>query len=74
VGDNVEDIKRRLAGLSAEVEVLKLKYAMCVEAVVKLREELEGLKRRVRRTRNIREYIKALEAYEGVGAGEPEPP
>ena len=58
--------RRRLAELSAEVEALKLKYAMCMEAVAKLREELESLKRKARRP--------ALRAYKEVETGGQEPP
>jgi uncharacterized coiled-coil DUF342 family protein len=72
VGDNVEDIKRRLAELSAEVEILKLKYATCFEAIAKLRAELEGIKREVKRIRSLN--VETLKAYNEVKAGERELP
>ncbi len=49
MGDEIEDVKRRLAELSAELELLKSRYTKCIELIAKLREELEGLKRRARR-------------------------
>ena len=73
MGDDIEDIKKRLAELSAELELLKSKYMQCIEAVAKLREELEGLKRRARRP-SLREYVEALKVYDKVGSGEREPP
>jgi regulator of replication initiation timing len=72
VGDNVEDIKRRLAELSAEIEILKLKYATCLEAIAKLRAELNGVKRRVRGIHNLN--VETLKAYNEVEADGPEPP
>ena len=47
--DDMEDVRRRLAELSAKVEVLSLKYATCLEAIAKLRAELEGIKREVKK-------------------------
>jgi regulator of replication initiation timing len=73
VGDDVEDVKRRLAELSAELELLKSRYMLCIEAIAKLREELEGLKRRARRP-SLKEYIETLKVYDEVEAGEPRPP
>lgn len=70
--DNVEDIERRLAELSAKVEVLRLKYATCLEAVAKLRAELESVKREVKRIRSLN--VETLKAYNEVEAGEHEPP
>jgi regulator of replication initiation timing len=72
VGDEIEDVKRRLAELSAELELLKSRYTKCIEAIAKLREELEGLKRRARRP-SLREY-EALKVYDEVEAGEHGPP
>jgi regulator of replication initiation timing len=73
VGDDVEDVKRRIAELSVEVEMLKEKYMKCIEAIAKLREELESLRRKARRP-SIRQHIEALKAYNEVEAGGPEPP
>jgi len=73
VGDDVEDVKRRLAELRAELELLKSRYMLCIEAIAKLREELEGLKRRARRL-SLKEYIETLKVYDEVEAGEPRPP
>jgi regulator of replication initiation timing len=72
VGDDVEDIRSRLAELSAEVDMLKLKYAICLEAVAKLRAELEGVKREVKRIRSFN--AKTPKAYNEVEAGERELP
>lgn len=73
MGDDIEDVKRRLAELSAELELLKSRYTKCLEAIAKLREELEGLKRRARRP-SLREYVEALKVYDEVEAGEHGPP
>jgi chromosome segregation ATPase len=67
VGDNVEDIERRLAELNAKVEVLSLKYATCLEAIAKLRAELESVKREVKRIRSLN--VETLKAYNEVKAG-----
>jgi regulator of replication initiation timing len=72
VGDDIEDVRRRIAELSVEIEVLKAKVMKCLEVVARLREELEGLKRRVRKP--SRECIEALRAYEVMEADEPGPP
>ena len=73
MGDDVEDVRRRLAELSAELELLKLRYTKCIEAIAKLREELEGLKRRARRL-SLREYVEAPKVYDEAKADEPGPP
>lgn len=72
MGDDVEDIKRRLAELSAEVHILKLKYATCLEAIAKLRAELESIKREVKRIRSFN--VETLKAYDKVEADVSEPP
>jgi cell division protein FtsB len=70
---DVEELRREIARLNAEIEMLKTKVMVCVEAISRLREELEGLKRRARRT-SLREYVEALKVYDEVGSGEREPP
>ncbi len=72
MGDDIEDVKKRLAELSAELELLKLRYTRCVEAIAKLREELENLKRKARRL-SLREYVEAPKVYDEVKADEPGP-
>jgi regulator of replication initiation timing len=69
----LEELQKEIARLSAEVEMMRAKMMVCLEAVTRLREELEGLKRRARRP-SLREYMEALRAYEVMEAGEPEPP
>jgi preprotein translocase subunit Sss1 len=46
---------------------------ICLETVARLREELETLRRRVRRP-SLKEYIETLGACERVEADEPGPP
>jgi uncharacterized coiled-coil DUF342 family protein len=70
--DDMEDVRRRLAELSAKIEVLSLKYATCLEAIAKLRAELEGIKREVKRIRSLN--VETLKAYNEVKAGERELP
>jgi regulator of replication initiation timing len=69
VADELEELRREVARLSVEVDVLKAKMRVCIELVARLREELERLKRRARPP-SLRECI---EAYEMVEAGELEP-
>lgn len=65
--NDMEDIERRLAELSAKVEVLNLKYATCLETIAKLRAELESVKREVKRVRGLN--VETLKAYNEVKAG-----
>jgi len=71
--EKLEELQKEIARLSVEVEMLKAKMRVCIEIVARLREELEGLKRRARRL-DLKEYIEALRAYEEVETGEREPP
>jgi regulator of replication initiation timing len=73
VSGEVEELRKEVARLNIEVEMLKAKVLFCLGTVARLREELEGLKRRARRP-SLREYMEALKAYDEVGAGEREPP
>jgi regulator of replication initiation timing len=70
VDEELEVLRREVARLSAELEMLKTKVRICVEVTARLREEIEGLKRRARKP-TLKEYI---EVYEMVEADEPEPP
>jgi ubiquinone biosynthesis protein UbiJ len=66
--EGLEELRKEVARLNARVEVMESKVAKCFETVAGLREELERLKRRVRRS-SLREYMEALETYEEVEAG-----
>jgi regulator of replication initiation timing len=73
VDEELEELRREVARLSVEVEMLKAKMRVCLEIAARLREELESLRRKARRP-SLREYMEALRAYEEVETGEPEPP
>jgi regulator of replication initiation timing len=70
---DVEELRKEVARLSVEVEMLKTKVRICLEITARLREELGSLRRKARRP-SLREYMEALRAYEEVETGEPEPP
>jgi regulator of replication initiation timing len=70
---DVEELRKEVARLSVEVEMLKTKVRICLEITARLREELESLRRKARRP-SLREYMEALRAYEEVETGEPKPP
>jgi regulator of replication initiation timing len=70
---DVEELRKEVARLSAELEMIKAKVRICIEVIARLREEIEGLKRRARKP-TLKEYVEALRAYERVEADEPEPP
>lgn len=69
----LEELQREVARLNAKVEMLEVKLRICLEAVAELREEFARLRRRARPP-SLREYVKTLEAYSGVGHDEQEPP
>jgi regulator of replication initiation timing len=71
--EKLEELRREVARLSAELEMFKAKVRVCLEATARLNEELERLKRKSRRF-GLRRYIEALKAYDGVDMGEQEPP
>ena len=68
---DVEELRKEVARLSVEVEMLKAKMRVCLEIATRLREELESLRRKARRPR---QYMEVLRAYEVMEAGESEPP
>jgi regulator of replication initiation timing len=68
---DVEELRKEVARLSVEIEMLKAKVMVCLETTARLREELESLRRKARRPR---QYMEALRAYEVMEAGEHEPP
>jgi regulator of replication initiation timing len=70
---DVEELRKEVARLSVEVEMLKAKVRICLEITARLREELESLRRKAKRL-GLKEYIKTLKAYDEVDAGEPESP
>jgi regulator of replication initiation timing len=70
---DVEELRREVARLSVEVDMLKSKMRICLEIAARIREELEHMKRKTRKS-SIKQYIEALKTYEEGGAGEPEPP
>lgn len=70
---DVEELRKEVARLSVEVEMLKTKVRICLEITARLREELESLRRKAGRP-SLREYMESLRAYEEVETGEPEPP
>ena len=70
---DVEELRKEVARISVEVEMLKTKVRICLEITARLREELESLRRKARRP-SLREYMEALRAYEEVETGEPKPP
>jgi regulator of replication initiation timing len=70
---DVEELRREVARLSVEVEMLRAKMRICLEITARLREELEHMKRKARKS-SIKQYIETLKTYEVVEAGEPEPP
>jgi regulator of replication initiation timing len=70
---DVEELRREVARLSVEVDMLKAKMRICLEIAARLREELEHMKRKARKP-SIKQYIEALKTYEEGGADEPEPP
>jgi regulator of replication initiation timing len=63
---DVEELRKEVARLSVEVEMLKAKVMVCLETTARLREELESLRRKARRP-SLREYMEALRAYEEGG-------
>jgi regulator of replication initiation timing len=71
--EGLEELRKEVARLRAEVETLRAKVTICLETTARLREELEGLKRRTRRL-SLKEYIETLKVYDEVEAGEPRPP
>ncbi len=71
--EELEELRKEVARLSVEVEMLKTKLMIYLETVARLREEVESLKRRARRP-SLREYVEALRAYDDVEAGGHEPP
>jgi regulator of replication initiation timing len=71
--EKLEELQKEIARLSVEVSMLKARVMICLETVARLREELESLRRKARRP-SLREYMKALRAYEEVEADEPGPP
>jgi len=73
VDEELEELRREVARLSAEVEMLKTKMGICLEAIARLREELESSRKKARRP-SLREYMEALRAYKEVETGGPEPP
>jgi regulator of replication initiation timing len=71
--EELEELRKEVARLSAEVEMMKSKVRVCLETMARLREELEHMKRKARRP-SLREYMETLRAYEEVEADEPGPP
>jgi regulator of replication initiation timing len=47
--EELEELRKEVARLSVEVEMLKTKLMIYLETVARLREEVESLKRRARR-------------------------
>jgi regulator of replication initiation timing len=72
MNEELEELRKEVARLSARLEMLKAKVGICLEVTARLREEIEGLKRRARKLAP-KEYVGALRAYERVEADEPEP-
>jgi regulator of replication initiation timing len=73
MNEELEELRKEVARLSVEVEMLRAKIMICLETAARLREELESLRRKARKP-SLREYMEALRAYEEVETGEPEPP
>jgi regulator of replication initiation timing len=71
--EELEELQKEIARLSAKVEMLEAKVMVCLETVAGLREELEHVKRKARRP-SLREYMEAFRAYDDVEAGGHEPP
>jgi regulator of replication initiation timing len=71
--EGLEELRKEVARLSVEVEMMKSKVRVCLETMARLREELEHMKRKARRP-SLREYMEVLRAYEEVEADEPGPP
>jgi regulator of replication initiation timing len=69
---DVEELRKEVAKLSAELEMLKAKVRICIEVSARLREEVDDLKRRVRKLM-LKEHVGALRASERVEADEPAP-
>jgi uncharacterized coiled-coil DUF342 family protein len=69
----LEELRKEVAKLNARIEAMESKVAKCFETVARLREELDGLKRKARRP-GLRGYMEALRAYDEVEASEREPP
>jgi regulator of replication initiation timing len=67
--EKLEELQKEVARLSVEVEMLKAKVRVCLEAIARLREELDSLRRKARKP----SLIEALKTYERVDAGELEP-
>lgn len=44
---DVEELRKEVARLSVEVEMLKAKMRVCLEIAARLREELESLRRKL---------------------------
>jgi regulator of replication initiation timing len=57
--EGLEELRKEVARLNAEVEMLKAKAMICLETVARLREELEHLKRKARRA-SLKEYMEVL--------------
>jgi regulator of replication initiation timing len=70
---DVEELRKEIARLSVEVEMLRAKVRICLETTARIREELESLRRKARRP-SLREHIEALRAYEKVEADGQGPP
>jgi uncharacterized coiled-coil DUF342 family protein len=71
--EELEELRKEVARLSVEFEMMKSKFRVCLETMARLREELESLKRKARRP-SLKEYMEALRAYEEVEADGQRPP
>jgi regulator of replication initiation timing len=67
--EGLEELRKEMARFNAELEMLRTKVMICIEVTARLREEFDGLRRKVR-GRDLKEYIETLRVVE---AGEREP-
>jgi len=71
MNEELEELRKEVARLSAKLEMLKTNVMICMEVTARLRREIEGLKRKARPS--LREYIETLRAYKEVETDGPGP-
>jgi chromosome segregation ATPase len=71
--EELEKLRSEIVRLNAKIETLKTRIVVCIETIVRLREELESLGRKARRM-TLKECIRALGAYDEVEISGLEPP
>jgi uncharacterized coiled-coil DUF342 family protein len=61
--EELEELRKEVARLRVEFDMMKSKFRVCLETVARLREELESLKRKARRP-SLKEYMEVLRDHD----------